>query len=187
MQKEMLTQENIKKDLLALLKTRVSNLSDWRFSFIVPFTLLAVILGILLKNVWIGLLIFSPAVYHIVRYAVDARSYSKVKQKLKKDINDCSFSVTVETLDGISSEIIYEPHRSHCAKTIVVYCFQSGKHWRKPVVGTHYKWSKLYNMSSAGLDNTSIVGDTFYFISLSGDPETAYVYNTRLFDYRETA
>lgn len=190
MKKELLTPENIKKDLLTIVNIRISNISDWRLSYIIPVTLIAVIIGILLKNIWIGGLIFSFAAYHIVRFILDARSCLRVKKELIKEINDCSFSVSVDKLEGISEEIVYEPHMgvrgSRSIKSVKVYRFQSGRQWRELSVGTHYKWSRLYNMSSKGLENTSVVGDEFYFVTLKSDNETAYVYNTNLFEYKDT-
>ena len=79
MKKERLTLEAIKQDLMKIVDFQLSNKTDWRFSYIVPITLLAVMIGILLKNVLIGLLIFSIAAYHIVRYVIEYRKCKKSK------------------------------------------------------------------------------------------------------------
>ena len=81
MKKEKITLEAIKQDLMKMVNFQLSNKSDWRFSYIVPITLLAVMAGVLLKNVIVGLLIFSVAAYHIVRYVIEYREHKKSKQK----------------------------------------------------------------------------------------------------------
>ena len=54
MKKEKLTLEAIKQDLMKTVGFQLSNKTDWRFSYIVPITLLAVMVGVLLKNVRIA-------------------------------------------------------------------------------------------------------------------------------------
>lgn len=51
----------------------------------------------------------------------------------------------------------------------------------------YYKWSKLCPMSADGVFNTALIGDTFYLVIYNGDGETqpAMVYNTKLFELKE--
>ena len=77
MKKEKLTLEAVKQDLMKMVNFQLSNKTDWRFSYIVPITLLAVTASILLKNVFVGLLIFSIAAYHILRYVIEYREHKQ--------------------------------------------------------------------------------------------------------------
>ncbi len=112
MKKETLLLHHIMQDLKIVARFQMSNTADWRFSFIVPVTLLSVIFGWLFENIWIGLFIFSVAAYHIVRYVVEC---------------------------------------------------------------------KEYYVSPKGLENISIEGDEFYYISLQGYPDVAYIYPCKNF------
>ena len=68
MKKEKLMLEAIKQDLLKIVNFQLSNKAEWRFSYIIPITILAVMAGVYFKNIFVGLLVFSVATYHIVRY-----------------------------------------------------------------------------------------------------------------------
>ena len=186
MRKDRLTAENIKSDLLQVAKQRERIVSNWRLSFIVPLILLAIFLGWLLKSIWIGLLPFSIAAYHIVRWVISYRHEKDIERALKRAIERCDFSVSMVTLRSISEDIIYEPHlvgtHGHVTKTVKVFYFESDESWRVPSVWTHYPWSENYDMSTRGLENTSIVGDMFYYIRLQADYKIGYIYNTKLFD-----
>ena len=50
----------------------------------------------------------------------------------------------------------------------------------------HYVWSKDYCLSSKGLDNISLQGDEFFYISLRGYYNVAYIYPCKLFELDET-
>lgn len=187
--KEDLTLEHVKQDLLKIVELRGSNISDWRLSYIVPVTLLAVIVGFLLKNVWIGLLIFSVSAYHIVRLVIEARQNRETKKLLKNEIQRGDVAVSIETLDHITQEIIYEPYAGrrshHVTKEVKFFYFLSGIRWRVPNVITHYPWSKNYSITSKMLDMTAVEGNEFYVISLQSNHEIAYVYNTKFFDFKD--
>lgn len=189
MTKEKLTIENARQDLFKVLECRKSNAAVWRFTYIVPITMLAVSIGIILRRIWIGLLIFSVALYHIVRLVVDSRRQSAVQKQLESSVKRGDFSVSKEILSHIAEETIYEPHwgrrTTHTTKIITVYYFSSGAQWRLPWVDKHYEWSKDFYLSSKGLENTSVSGDEFYFISLQGNQEIGYIYNTKLFDFQD--
>ena len=186
MKKEKLTLEAIKRDLMKMVEFQLSNKTDWRFSYIVPITLLAVMIGILLKNVLIGLLVFSVAAYHIVRYIIEYREYVKSKKAIVSLIEREEISISNEVFSHIANETIYEPHnvgrRARATKTITVYYFNGGYSWRVPNVDKHYAWSKDFYISSKGLENISIPGDEFYFVSLQSLHEIAYIYPCKNFE-----
>ena len=51
-----------------------------------------------------------------------------------------------------------------------------------PDVLKHYDWSKEYNLSSEGLKNISVEGNEFFYVSLQGHPDVAYVYPCKFFE-----
>ncbi|MBQ8432758.1 MAG: hypothetical protein IJX28_07720 [Clostridia bacterium] len=185
MTKEPLTLKNITEDLRSIAFCHLTNAEDWRFSFIVPITALAVLLGILLKNLWIGLLIFSVAAYHIVRYAMECKDYKAKERAIANVLDRGDVSVCVEVLSHIAEETIYEPHshgrHSHATKTVTLLHFTSGSSWRIPAVDRHYEWSQEYSVSSKGLENISVEGDEFFCVSLQGHHQISYVYPCKFF------
>ena len=190
MKKEKLTLEAIKQDLMKMINFQLSNKTDWRFSYIIPVTLLAVMAGILLKNVIIGLLIFSIAAYHIVLYVIEYREHKQSKLAIISLVERGEISISNEVFSHIANETIYEPHRvgrrTRSTKTITVYYFNSGSSWRVPNVDKHYAWSNEFYISSKGLENISIAGDEFYFVSLQANHEIAYIYPCKNFELDAT-
>lgn len=187
--KEELRLANVKLDLLKVLSKRESNLSDWRFTYIVPATVLAFGLGFLFRSVWIGLIIFSLAAYHVVRYVIEAHENWAANKQLKKAVDRGDFSVSIETLDHISDETIYEPHITRHGRINIreakFFYFVGGSSWRVPDIYRHYEWSMNYSMSTNGLDSTSVIGNEFHFITLKGDQDIGYIYNTKMFELKE--
>ena len=186
MKKEKLTLEAVKQDLMKMVNFQLSNKTDWRFSYIVPITLLAVMASILLKNVFVGLLIFSIAAYHILRYVIEYREYKQSKLAIISLIDKGEILISNDVFSHIATETVYEPHRvgrrAHATKTITVYYFNGGSSWRVPNVDKHYAWSKEFYISSKGLENISIAGDEFYFVSLQANHEVAYIYPCKNFE-----
>ena len=194
MKKETLLLSNIIQDLKIVIEKQLSNKGKWRFSFIVPITLISVILGVFLKNILIALLIFSVAVYHIVRYILEYRAYRGKYSAVMEVLHRADISISIEKLSHISAEMIYEPHfsfrprqigHSNTTKTVSFYYFLSGSQWRIPSVKQHYLWSKEYYLSSEGLENISLQGDEFYFVSLKDYPDIAYIYPCKIFVLEE--
>ena len=186
MKKEKITLEAIKQDLMKMVNFQLSNKNDWRFSYIVPITLLAVMAGVLLKNVIVGLLIFAVAAYYIVRYMIEYREHKKSKLAIISLVERREISISNEVFSHIVNETIYEPHgvgrRARATKVITVYYFNSGSSWRVPNVDKHYAWSKEFYISSKGLENISISGDEFYIVSLQSNHEIAYIYPCKNFE-----
>ena len=69
-------------------------------------------------------------------------------------------------------------------KNVKYFNFVSGARWRLPNDHKHYEWSKNYCMSPEGLDNTSTSEKSFYYITLKGNTDVAYIYNTNLFELK---
>ena len=186
MKKEILTLEAIKSDLTKVINYQVSNKADWRFSYILPMTALAIFLGMFTKNVFIGIAVFCVAAYHIVRFIMEYKEYRTKKGAILSVIERGEISISKETFSHVANEVIYEPHRvgrrSSSTKTITLYHFDGGSSWREPFFAKHYEWSKEYYISSKGLENISIKGDEFYFVSLQSHNDIAYIYPCKKFE-----
>jgi len=182
MKKEKLTLEAIKSDLIKIANYQVGNKTEWRFSYIAPLTALAIFLGILTKNVLIGIAIFCVAAYHIVRYVLEYKEYKAKKAAILSLISRGEISVSTETFSHIANEVVYEPRKKHNTKTITLYHFDGGSSWRAPFFRKHYEWSKEHFISSKGLENISLRGDEFYFVSLQAHRDIAYIYPCKHFE-----
>ena len=126
------------------------------------------------------------AVYHLVFFIIEYRKHRARKREIAEIFEREDISISVEKLERIDHDTIYEPHsgvkRVKALKTVKVYCFASGIRWRVPDVDKHYTWSVDYCLSTKGLDNLSLVGDEFYFISVQGDFEISYIYPRKIFE-----
>ncbi len=185
MTKEKITFKNIQQDFLRIVKWQLENKLEWRLCFIVPITLIAVILGFVFRRLWVGMVIFLVAGYHIFHLTKHIKEYF-VKKRLVKDCLDCNdISISIENFSHIAKETIYEPHRgfrmTHTTKIVKMYYFRAVS-WRDPIFDDHYRWSKDFSISSRGLDNISISGDEFLYISLSKYNDIAYIYPCKYFD-----
>ena len=190
MQKEVLTLEKIASDLNKVSGTTMQKNYEVRFTYIMPITSLAVLIGILLESILIGLLIFSVAAYHIVRCVLEYRDYSSTKKAVRSKMNRGDISICKENFSHFAVETIYEPHVHYhrvgkndvdMYKHVKFMYFMSGTSWRVPIVKNHYAWSKEYYVSTEGLDNISLQGDEFYYGTLQGDYDISYVYPCKFF------
>ena len=190
MKKETLSLDAIKSDLQLVAACNISNMADWRFAYIMPFTALAVMLGVLLKSIIVGVLFFLPAVYHFVLYIPARREFSAQKKALKEALERGDISISVEQLSHIAFERVYEPHLSRRRvrefKEVKFYYFMSGARWRLPLVYKHYEWSREFYLSSEGLENMSVQGNEFYYVSLQGHNEIAYIYPCKIFELHQS-
>ena len=183
MTKELLTLPNIKQDLKRIADFHISNaisVLDGRYSYMISVTLIGVVVLFFLKSVLIGILLFAVVAYHIVRYVMEYRNYREKKKQIAHVIDRGDISISVETLSHIANETIYEPHirrRSTLStRRVTFFHFVSGGSWRVPKLNKHYEWSREYEVSSKGLENISMKGDEFFYISLQGYPDVAYIY-----------
>ena len=185
MQKEKLTLLNITEDLKITANYRVSNSKKWRLAYVIPSLWIAATVLLFLKDFLVAIFFFLLATYHTVRYVLEYREYNFRKKWNMNVLRRDEISISIEKLSHISEEIIYEPHRfatrSRITKTVNYFYFSSGKRWRLPIVDMHYKWSKDYYVSTAGLKNISIEGDEFFYVCLQSNPDIAYVYPCKNF------
>jgi len=195
--KETVTLQNIKEDLNKLIAFRSSIKAENFLGGAFGFTLLSLLLGILTKLVWLGVLLFLPALILFVIYGVSIKKVVAQKAALRKISSREDILISVERLSHISEEEIYEPYishkRAHSFKTVKFFCF-SAIRWRLlsyPVDRylaknfVHYSWSKEHSFSPRDLENTSLQGDEFYYVSLKNHPDVAYIYPCKYFELEE--
>ena len=194
MKKETLKLSNIKADLNKMADFYMSNRLDFRFTYIVPIAILAVMLGILTQRVWVGLLVLSLSSIEVVRFIRDWIAHRNTVKMVKEIIERGDISISVETLSHIAREVIYEPHTTGSyrnqgyldeTKTVAFFHFEGGGSWRVPSVETHYSWSQDYYMSQSGLENSSTQGEQFFFVCLQGYYDIAYIYPCDRFELGE--
>lgn len=192
MEKDKLIPDGIKLDFYALISEKKRILIGWRMAYIWPFTLIAIISGIVLKNIWIGLAVFAVALYHIIRFII---GYNKCKKDLKAigSIGEEQLTVSFERLTNVEKEMVYQPRmriasaglRNSAFTEVLNFCFESGRKWRVPEVDFHYRWSENYIFSIAGILNAFGRGGDFYYVSLKDSPDIAYVYPCDFFSLGE--
>ena len=194
MQKEVLTLSKIACDLHVVAGAKKESQSVWRFTFIIPFTMVAVAVAVIFK-IWLGLIIFSVAAYHIFWYALEYREHLATKKRIRGLIDRGEIAISTEKFSHFSIEVIYEPHLSSrrfrrgvyvdMDKSVKFMYFMSGASWRVPLVDEHYKWSKDYYVSTKGLENISLPEDEFFYVTLQGEYDISYVYPLKFFTLDE--
>ena len=196
MTKDVLTLENVKRDLLDLVNTQKYVKFEWRFSYIVPAVAVAVTFYTHFGTYVPAIFCIPFALYHLVKYILDTRQILARKAAVRKAIDRGDVSVTLEKLSHIARESIFEPHiagfgrfkRQKALKEAKFYHFDSGRCWRDPLFTLdagkeyHYEWSRELKLSSGGLDVTSVKGNEFYFISLQASYDVAYIYPAKFFE-----
>ena len=193
MKKELLKLSNIRKDLDLVAYCTISNMSDWKLFPVIGAIILAVTLRYYLKNLWISVAISLVAIPYLIAYIKDIKKYRAQKKELTDSLDIGDISITVLKLSHIAAETIYEPHthrnsrrsrhsHRHSTKVVKIYHFVSGSSWRVPDVSTHYEWSNQYSLSSQGLENISVSGNEFYYVTLQGYSDISYIYPCKFFE-----
>lgn len=185
MKKEIITLSNIQEDLALVARLQISNEGDGRLVFIIPLTLVAILGGIFLKSILLPLPLLAIAAYHAVRFVSEYRDYKANMQRITDGIQRGDVSITTERFSHAATETIIEPHQT-LTKTKITsiatfFYFEAGRRWRVPKVDKHYKWSKEYYVSTKGLENISLQGDEFFYVSLQGNFDIAYIYPCKNF------
>lgn len=188
MKKEKITLDAVKQDFKKIAKYQQSNKEEWRFSYIIPSILLSIWLAVFFKSVFVSLVLLSVAVYHIVKFIPEYKDLRAKNAAIISLIDRGEISVSTEAFSHIEIETIYEPHhkgkRAHTTKSIRKYYFTGGSSWREPVDFNtkHYEWSHNFPTSPKGLENISIAGDEFLYVTLQGFPDIAYIYPCKIFE-----
>lgn len=192
MEKDELLLNCIKFDLATVVGIKMKILAGWRMAFIWPFTLIAIISGVVLKNIWIALAIFAVALYHIIRFVTGNKKYKILLNKIGSAERD-KFTISLDYLTKVETETVYQPRmriasaglRNSAFTEVLNFCFESGRKWRVPEVDFHYKWSENYIFSIVGILNAFGRGGDFYYVSLKDSPDIAYVYPCDFFSLGE--
>ena len=185
MQKETLTLSNIIKDMRIIADLHKFRESEKYDVYIIPILMIALGVGFFLRLVWLAIAIGTLAIYPAI---CSIRSFQKARTT-KKTIDSImsrgDISISVKALSHIATETIYEPHscgrHSHATKTVLFFYFVAGRRWRVPEIFHHYEWSKEFYLTTEGLENISLPDDEFFYVSLQGYPDIAYIYPCKLF------
>ena len=188
MKKEELKIENIKKDLSKASSENYARVSDKWFVGIILAPIAAVLCFFFVNRLLVIPLALIFA-YSLYRYISEIRKIAKDSDNVYSVADRDDISVSVEKLSHITNETVHEPHNAglhrHDTKTVRIYYFYSGISWREPETNKHYEWSKEYNLTPSGLYNTSVKDNEFYYITLKGASNSAYIYNTKFFELKD--
>ena len=201
MKKEKITLFAVKEDLMKNVRSMLLVRVEARLLYIIPFTLISLLLYPLTYNIYVCLAVFTLALYHIVRFMIEYVEIKKKKNAVLSVNLRGGLSVTTETLSHIAREEAHEPNirpffggdiseiirgRSRSSREITVFHFRGGPSWRVPSkIREHYSWSKELYTTSQGIENLSLMGDEFFFIKLQSDPSVSYIYPCKTFDLDE--
>ena len=184
--KERLTQENIIKDLLYSEAQRRYLAKNRHSTYIIPILYVAVIVLLLTKFFWIGIIIALGTIYPTVRCVMIYRDSAN----RKRSILNGEFTVITDKLVNIGYETVYEPDFTGDFPFMMTFTrdyeffYFDAQKWQVVGNSRHYDWSKEHYMSTQGLRNTSILGDEFYLVINNYDHEIGYIYNTKFFEYK---
>ena len=199
MKKEKITLFAVKEDLMKNVRSMLLVRVEARLLYIIPFTLISLLLYPITHNVYVCLAVFTLALYHIVRFIIEYVEIKKKKNAVLSVNLRGGLSVTTETLSHITKDDVYEPNRrffhkagdwrytgTRSSREITVFHFRGGPSWRVPSkIREHYSWSKELYTTSQGIENLSLMGDEFFFIKLQSDPSVSYIYPCKSFDLDE--
>ena len=180
--KEVLTKENIERDVVAYVNYKNSLITDSFMSFFIPITFLAILGAVafgMLSLPLAAVAVFIPSVCLLLWYILVLRRGFIVKEAVLAD----GYAVTKEPLISIVEETYVEPHVKHGRGRVLrdakVMYFGVGS-WRIP--SRVYEWSDTFSMSAQGVENTSVAGNEFYVVTLKSTGDIVCVYNTKFFD-----
>lgn len=160
--KEILTKENIKKDLL--------NYPMPHIPLALASALLLIVLLCILLPYWFVIIILSVLEIWLITLLVKECIHHKhYRTAYKKE----EYSVATDTLEALTITRFY-----------MVFYFSSHKPLFMASYKRYYKWSKNYCLDENGMQMYSTKGDTFYIVTTDGK-HPLMVYNTKLFEYKD--
>ena len=184
MEKEKITLDALKEDLLKQESYKIREKARYRIFAIIPFAIFSSV--VILKATVLGAILFSVPAYQTIRFLIEYVRYCRRKNAIRFVMMRADVSVSTEIFSHVATETVFEPHfvgtRLHFLKVIRKYYFKNGAGWREPIECTLYEWSKNYYMSPKGLENRSASGDEFFYIALQGEPDIAYIYPCENFE-----
>lgn len=146
--REILTDGNILSDLLEAEILRHKKATEGNKYRISSFLMYAVVIGILSKTLWIGLLISLGSVYHAVVLAGKIKEHESNMASLRRG----GFTVDTDFFSHISDESIVEPHLGGLSrskkmtryKRVTYFCFDNCRFRLCFFKG--FGWSRKYYM-----------------------------------------
>ena len=173
--KEVLTKENIVKDLLKA-ENQYGFYKGYNYlAFMISIILFSFVIGIF--NIYLGVVIFLFTVYPLIKFIQETRLSKMRKQAIKNG----DFTISTEKLINIGEESSLETNTlSQRSSRTVSFLYFSCQKWKIPTI--NYTWSDLYKMSEAGIKNTSLIGNEFYVVTDNSSHEIGCVYNTKFFE-----
>ena len=185
MEKDTITLEAIKEDLLKLERHWIFGDATWHFGNVLIFAPILSIIGIAIENLVAWLIIALFPMYHLLRFTVKYVKYRIRKKAIRYIMRREDISISTEIFSHIAGERTYRPHivgtRLNLTQVVQKYYFTSGAEWVEPLGFTHYEWSENYYVSPKGLENSTSNGDEFYYIHLQGHLDVAYIYPCKNF------
>ena len=187
MQKQTLTLENILTDLRLVSSSNKERYLPITLSFSLLFALLAVLLFIHLPILPLpSIMLVAFSIICGVHYAKGRKQHRSDARALRAALDRAHLSVCVEAFSHAGEEVVVEPHscgrHMHATRLAQMVYFTSGIGWRLPLyVSRLYSWSKTHHLTFEGLQNISLAGDEFYYISLQGHPDISFVYPCKFF------
>ena len=188
MQKDKLTLNNIKKDLLSAESVKIYDEADWRIASIFIMLMASAVFIFALKLIFIGIIPLIVAAYNLIRFLMAKKKFKTRKKEISDIVERCDISISVEKLSHLHQYSERTPGLSSHHNTREVYelYFISGISWRIPMFTLLYEWSKDYHISPVGMKNISVPGNEYYFITLQGHSDIAYVYPLDFFELDES-
>lgn len=200
MKKETISLDGIKEDLFGIASAYQEKVRKSCSCFVGPFALTAILFAILSRYIpRLGLPCMGACLVAVLVCAVifipKLLRWRRVKQAVRRVRGRGELLITVERLEHIRTETVYEPRRdrwSYAIREACFYYFSSGKRWRRicPMHCTvwrrlpvpYYRWSRELPLSPMGLDNISLEGDEFLYVCLRDEPRVSCIYPVKYFE-----
>ena len=171
--KDLLTDANIKSDLLKVEKNNFSGITVLYTTLIVALVLLAALLSIF--HLYIGMIAAVAPLCTLIVYLYKCRC-TLMRRKM---IEHGGYTVTVEKLCNVLDEEDTERNIRMNRSGTAWYLYFPSQKWYIP--SRNYLWSKRYHMSCEGVVNTSIVDDEFYVVLFNDTYDVGYAYPAKFF------
>ena len=185
MEKQPLTLQNILHDLRIISKQNKNRRIPGLLCTAIMFAIFAVLTLIFLPIPLLIIAFLALTTYYTVRYLRERKDYADEAQVLRAALNRANISISIEKFSHVGQEYHYEPYtirqQEGTKSAAKFFYFSSGNNWRMPLIYRFYAWSKTHYLTYEGLQNISLAGDEFFYISLQGSPDISFIYPCKLF------
>jgi len=184
MKKEELKLSNIKNDLKIVAFANMYKKKDATCSFCFGIAAIIFIGAIFFKSILIGLLGVGSVGLGIFFAIRENKAYSTNEKAIEDMVEREDISIVIEKFSHVVEDV--KQHGKYDTEYISTFYFMTGEHWIAPRIGNHYRWSKEYYISTQGLINISLREDEYYFVSVQGHHDIAYIYPCKFFTLDES-